>query len=198
MIVTLTNDSKRIVGCGWEHMKDIQTDEGIFDKIPQVKKGDYFFALGSRYKHKNHEWILKCALKNPQYYFVITGTDAYSTLVRDMEEKRPDNVIYTGYISDGEVKALYQNAKALIQPSFYEGFGMPPLEALSVGGSAIVADASCLPEIYGDSVYYIDPHSDGADLDELMKTKTEPAEKVLNKYTWTNAAKALVEVIKQS
>lgn len=210
-IVTLTNDSKKeiqkyyktpesrlsIVGCGWEHMNDIQADEGIFDKIPQIKKDNYFFALGSRYKHKNHEWILKCAEKNPQYYFVITGTDAYSTLVKDTEKKKTDNVIYTGYISDGEVKALYRKAKALIQPSFYEGFGLPPLEALSVGGKAIVSNTSSLPEIYGESAYYIDPHSDGVDLDELMNTKVDTSDKVLEKYTWANAAKSLVKVIER-
>ncbi|MBR3307224.1 MAG: glycosyltransferase family 4 protein [Lachnospiraceae bacterium] len=186
----------RIVGNGWEHMKEIKADEGIFEKLPQLKDKDFFFALGSRYRHKNHEWIIRSAVRNPAYYFVVTGSDSYSSENRRLADKQPENLIYTGYISDGEVKALYQKAKALIQPSLYEGFGIPPLEALSVGGKAIVSNASCLPEIYGDSVYYIDPHSDGADMDEVMKSDISLSQNVLDKYTWSNAAKTLAEVIR--
>ena len=210
-IVTLTNDSKSeiqkyygikderisIVGCGWEHMSDIKADDSIFDKLPQIKGKEFFFSLGSRYKHKNYAWVIKAAVKNPQYFFVVTGTDAYSSEIDDLKEKNPDNLIYTGYISDGEIKALYQKCKALIQPSLYEGFGIPPLEALCVGGKAIVSNVSSLPEIYGDSVYYLDPFSEGADLDELMKARVATPDKVLEKYTWTNAAKALADVIEQ-
>ena len=101
-------------------------------------------------KHINYAWVIKAAIKNPQYYFVVTGTDAYSSEIENLKEKNPDNLIYTGYISDGEIKALYQKCKALIQPSLYEGFGIPPLEALCVGGKAIVSNVSSLPEIYGD------------------------------------------------
>ena len=193
----ITEDRMTVVCDGWEHMSDISADEGIFDKLPQLKGREFFFSLGSRYKHKNYEWVIKAAIKNPQYLFVVTGSDAYSKELNSLKEKTPDNLIYTGYISDGEIKSLYQKCKALIQPSLYEGFGIPPLEALSVGGKAIISDASCLPEIYGDSVYYLDPYSEGADLDELMKQKVAPAVEVLNKHNWANAAKALVGVIEQ-
>ncbi len=208
-IVTLTNDSKSeiqkyyhvnddrisLVSCGWEHMKEVEADNGIFDKLPELKGKEFFFSLGSRYKHKNYEWVIKAAGKNPAYFFVVTGTDAYSSEIDNLKEKKPENLIYTGYISDEEIKALYQRCKALIQPSLYEGFGIPPLEALSVGGKAIVSNKSSLPEIYGDSVYYLDPYSEGADLDELMKQKTAGPDEVLNKYTWANAAKALCDII---
>ena len=167
----VSEDRLSVVCDGWEHMSDIKADESILDKLPQIKGKEFFFSLGSRYKHKNYAWVIKAAIKNPQYCFVVTGSDSYSSEIDNLKNTKPDNIIYTGYISDGEIKALYQKCKALIQPSLYEGFGIPPLEALSVGGKAIVSNTSCLPERSGDSVYYLDPYSDGADLDELMKAK---------------------------
>ena len=201
-IVTLTNDSRKeiekyyrdldhrlsIVTCGWEHMNEIEVNESIFAKYPQIVPDKYFFSLGSRYKHKNFQWIVKCAKKNSAYLFVITGTDAFSSVDKDVQENKPQNVIFTGYITDGEIKALMQHCRALIQPSFYEGFGLPPLEALSQGADIVVSNASCLPEIYGTSAYYIDPHSDGCDLDELMDGSVHGADEVLRKYSWKRAA----------
>lgn len=209
-IVTLTNDSAKeiekyyrnadqrvsIVTCGWEHMNHIVADEGIFKKFPQIEMGKYFFSLGSRYKHKNFQWIVKCARKNPEYQFVITGTDAFSSADKDVQENKPGNLLFTGYISDGEIKALMQHCKALIQPSLYEGFGLPPLEALSQGADIIVSNASCLPEIYRTAAYYIDPHSDGCNLDELMDGSVYGADEVLREYSWKRAADQLLEVIR--
>lgn len=208
-IITLTNDSKNeikkyynvsderisLVSCGWEHMKSIELDEGIFEAIPEIKDKDYFFSLGSKYRHKNFQWVLATARKNPKYYFVITGTDSFSNNSDDLLMKKPDNVIYTGYISDGEIKALMQKCKALIQPSLYEGFGLPPLEAMSQGSPIIISKASCLPEIYKNSAYYINPNTDGCELDNLMSTTIDNAEVILEEYTWENAAKSFIKVL---
>ena len=88
-------------------------------------------ALGSKYKHKNLTWILNAAKKNPEYNFVLTGNDSFSNESEELNREKVDNVIFTGFVSDGEMKALMLNCEALIQPSFYEGFGIPPIEALS-------------------------------------------------------------------
>lgn len=208
-IITLTNDSKKeimkyynvsderisLVSCGWEHMKECEIDEGIFEIIPQIKDRDYFFSLGSKYRHKNFQWILAAARKNPQYYFVITGTDSFSNNSNNLVKVKLDNVIYTGYISDGEIKALMRKCKALIQPSLYEGFGLPPLEAMSQGSPIIVSKASCLPEIYKNSAYYINPDTDGTDLDNLMTETIDTAESIIEEYTWINAAKSFINVL---
>lgn len=208
-IITLTNDSKQeiekyynvpderiyIVSCGWEHMNSFIVDEGIFDVIPEIKKSEYFFSLGSKYRHKNFQWVLNAARKNPQYKFVITGTDSFSDNSNNLKKRKPENVIYTGYISDGEIKALIQHCKALIQPSLYEGFGLPPLEAMSQGSPVIVSDKSCLPEIYKQSAYYINPLGKSIDLDELLATQVVSADSVLEEYTWKNATKQLLGVI---
>lgn len=208
-IVTLTNDSKHeiqkyykvpesrlnIVSCGWEHMETISEREDILKKIGLSSDDRFFFSLGSRYKHKNYIWVLHAAKCNPQYKFVITGTDSYSNTRKDLDIETPQNVIFTGYITDEEIKTLYRKCIALIQPSLYEGFGLPPLEALAVGGKAIVSKASCLPEIYGEAVYYIDPYSYDCKLDELLRKDIESSDAVLQKYTWKNSARQLMNVI---
>lgn len=208
-IVTLTNDSKQeiikyhgnkddrisLVTCGWEHMEKIVADDGIFSKLPIIKDKEYFFSLGSRYKHKNFRWVIDTAKRNPQYQFVITGTDNYSSVDGELNSIKPSNVVFTGYISDGEIKSLMQHCRALIQPSLYEGFGLPPLEALSQGAEIIVSNASCLPEIYRKSAYYIDPYSEGCDLDKLLEERTENPAEILKEYSWKRAADQLLNLI---
>lgn len=189
------DDRITVIGAGWEHMKKIEKDEKIFDALPQIKRKEYFFALGSKYKHKNFRWILKTAEKNPQYQFVISGEDSYSDEIKVLGANKPDNVFYTGYITDGQIKALMSECKAFIQPSLYEGFGIPPLEALSVGAKIIVSNVSCLPEIYKDTAYYIDPLRYDYNLDMLLKEKVSLPEAVLDMYTWKNAAEKLMKQV---
>ncbi len=62
-----------------------------------------------------------------------------------------------GYVSDGELRTLYENASAFVYPSFYEGFGIPPLEAMTCGCPVVVARSSALPESCGDAALYCDP-----------------------------------------
>lgn len=208
-IVTVSENSKKdimhyykinpsriwIVSNGWEHMKSIHSDVKIFDKLDGVKPENYFFSLGSKYKHKNLGWVLKAARYNPEYKFVLTGSGGYSNEEENLKENIPDNVFLTGYVSDEEMKALIENCKALIQPSLYEGFGIPPLEALSMGKKIIISDTSSLPEIYGESAYYLNPADANMDLEEVLNKKVTPPDNVLKKYSWEKSAEALLSVI---
>lgn len=65
---------------------------------------------------------------------------------------------------------------------FFEGFGIPPLEALSVGAKIIVAKSSCLPEIFGDSAYYINPYKTNVYLDNVLNRPRQSGEVILQKY----------------
>lgn len=210
-IVTLTHDSKRevqkyyrvpdnridIVTCGWEHMKTTVEDDSILNKLELNNGCDFFFSLGSKYKHKNFQWVLSAAKNNPKYKFVITGTSVFSNNENELKMAVPENVIFTGYITNEEIKSLMIHCKALIQPSLYEGFGLPPLEAMSVGAKVIVSNASCLPEIYKNAAYYIDPYNSDCNLDSLMNDKIESAKPILEEYSWEKAAHQLIGVIKK-
>jgi glycosyltransferase involved in cell wall biosynthesis len=73
--------------------------------------------------------------------------DEVFKLVEDL--KLQDQIRFTGYVDDADLPALYSAAEAFIYPSFYEGFGLPPLEAMACGAPVITSDVSSLPEVVG-------------------------------------------------
>lgn len=184
-----------VVDCGWQHMNNIIPDEGIFTTYSCINKKEYYLAVSSRVPHKNFKWIEENAKNNPRCVYVIAGKKVGSTV--ESENEKPKNVLYVGAVTDGELKALMSNCKAIIHPAIYEGFGMTPIEAMSVGATAIISNASCLPEIYGNSVHYIDPYDSKIELDELLKEKIESNDLVLNRYSWKNNATKLLQVIRE-
>lgn len=190
-------DSKMVVvPCAWQHMLRFAQDDGVLDKFSLVD-GGFFFALGSRYPYKNFRWVECAARQNPSYQFVVTG----SKVGGDDEGAagKPKNLMYTGYLSDGEIKGLMAHCKAFLQPSFEEGFGIPPLEAMSVGADCIVSDVSALPEVYGDSVRYIDPSDyDNIDMDEILAAPvTGSKQDILNRYSWMKSAEIVLDAIER-
>jgi len=179
-----------IIPCGWQHIGRVKPDFGIFEKISQLKKGEYYFTLASMSKYKNFDWICEEAKMNTKSTFAIAGgavkSSKYSETLKEMA-----NVVVLGYITDEEVVALMKNCKAFIFPSKYEGFGMPPMEAMAHGAKAIVSTAGSLPEVYGKTVYYINPEKTDYVLDDVMKGSIESAETVLEEFSWKRAAEII-------
>lgn len=184
-----------IVGTGYEHMNRIGDSEEVFVKYPNIHKGKYYYAVGNQYPYKNFEWVRQAAIRNPGEQFVVAGK---VTNIDKPVDDSDNNIIYLGYISDEDNKALMKNAKAFIHPSKLEGFGIPPLEALSLGTPVIIARASCLPEIYGDTAHYIDPDDYDVNLDELMKEEVASSEALLQKYSWDNVARDWVKIFEEA
>lgn len=180
-----------VLGNGWEHVERIASDDGVFMRHPGISRGRYYLVLGNRSPYKNLAWVLSAARRRPETCWVVAGGMLSSAADADMPL---DNVVYTGYVSDGEMKSLLENCRALVQPSIDEGFGIPPLEALALGRPAIVARASCFPEIYGDAVGYIERPLDleQAEIESCGGGRRDAAQVVLVRYTWRNAAKVLL------
>lgn len=184
-----------IIPNAWQHYSKIECDYNILNKL-QLEEKQYFFSLGSRYYHKNFKWVVEAARQNPQYRFVVTGSNKLNSSDSSLNSDQPSNIIFTGYLSDNEVKALMEKCKAFIQPSLYEGFGIPPMEAMSTGTRCIVSNASCLPEIYQKSVWYIDPTKyEPINMDEIMKSEIEDNSIVLNSYSWEKSARLFYELV---
>jgi glycosyltransferase involved in cell wall biosynthesis len=105
--------------------------------------------------HKNHELLLEAfALvrqERPELRLVLTGSDHPPGL--------PDGVTSLGRVSDERLVDLYRSAAALVFPSLYEGFGLPPLEAMACGCPVAVSRVASLPEVCGDAAVYFDPTS---------------------------------------
>lgn len=182
-----------VLGNGWEHFKRVNEDVMLKIRRPEIFAKPYFFSLGSLAPNKNIEWVLSVAKIHPQYNFLIAGKNGLKDYGTDYRECDLPNVRFLGYITDGEIKYLMKHCKAFIFPSFFEGFGIPPLEALSVETKVIVARSSCLPEIFEASAYYIDPNKICMSLDELLNDSVQSGERVLQKYRFSSFARILLD-----
>lgn len=195
-ILNIPKEKISVVYNAWQHFETVVPDERIYERLPpEVHKGDFFFSLSSLTPQKNFIWILEVAKRNPQMMFVVTGkAEGFTTL--GMNALKSPNIVFTGYLTDGEIKALMQHCKAFIHPALYEGFGIPPLEALSCGAEIIVSTATCLPEIYGNAAHYIDPCNYDVDINALLEQSVDPKETVLEKYDWNKEAEKLLNILR--
>lgn len=185
----------RIVPCAWQHFLTIIPEESVLQRF-ELKKGEYFFSLGNRNMHKNFKWIAEAAKQNPQYMFVVSGTNRLGQSDAYLDREQTPNLIFTGYLQDGEIKALMKSCKAFIQPSLCEGFGIPPMEAMSTGARCIVSNASALPEVYQDSVWYIEPENyTDINMDAIMSQPIADNEEVLKQYSWDKSAKLFYDIL---
>lgn len=184
-----------VVYNAWQHFNRVKADDTALERF-KLHKGDYFFSLSSLSPQKNFIWIKEVAQRNPNLLFVVTGkAEGFTKL--GFDELKTDNIVFTGYLTDGGVKALMENCKAFIHPAIYEGFGIPPLEAMSCGAQVIVSTATCLPEIYGKAAHYIDPYDYNVDLEKLLAEPVEPSETVLNKFDWGHEAEKLLKILRE-
>ena len=96
----------RVVSDGWEHMQRIEEDDSVFRRLGIDPAQPYFFSLGSRYRHKNIEWVLGAAVRNPHALFVITGANLDHKEQERLDGARRSNVRFTGYVSDAMLEAV--------------------------------------------------------------------------------------------
>jgi glycosyltransferase involved in cell wall biosynthesis len=180
-----------------DHIRDIVSDVSIFEQFPILAEKPFYFSLGSLSKRKNILWILEYAVKHPESIFAISGTSLSTVKVNELDGMIPQNTILLGYLDDSKVKALMEKCKAFILPSYYEGFGLTPLEALSCGAQIIVAKAASLPEIYGNTAHYLDPFNTDIDLDKLLQEPVDSPEGILKRYSYDNSARKIYNLIKE-
>jgi len=189
-------DSITVIYSSWNHFRNIMADYSVFNDFP-VLSVPFYFSLGSLSKRKNIKWIIEYAKKNPDALFAISGVSLPTVKADELDNSTPQNIILLGYLDDSKVKALMERCKAFILPSYYEGFGLTPLEALSCGSKIIVAKAASLPEIYGNTAYYIDPYNTNINLDKLLEETVEKPDTILQKYSYDTAAEQVYKIIKE-
>lgn len=183
-----------VIGNGWEHISTIQEDKRFLDEWG-LRENGYYISVGNISPHKNLKWVIEEAKVNPSEKFVIVGKCVLG--LSQGVEFIPKNVIFTGYVSDLENITLMKNAKALLFPSFCEGFGIPPLEMLAMGKKIIISKQSCLPGIFGPTAIYIDPNSHSYVLENLLETKTDEdaTRSVLVNNSWDHAASCWLNLL---
>lgn len=166
----------------------------------------YIIYTGSAYPHKNLTILLQAVkeIKNLQLIIACSRNiflDNLNGLVNKFCMK--DKVILPGFVTDGDLKLLYQNALAFVFPSLSEGFGLPGLEAMASGCPVIVSDIPVFKEIYQNSVLFFKP-TDSSDLAEkinslildksLIKVLREKGLIQSKKYSWQKMAQETLKV----
>lgn len=134
---------------------------------------------------------------------VLAGGRGWASDEAWMELQETKDVILTGYISDEEKNALYKNADVFVFPSLYEGFGIPPLEAMAFGCPVVASNAASLPEVVGDAAELVDPTDELSIAGGIWNVITNRAyswelvqrgREQIKKYTWAASAKRLTKV----
>ena len=109
---------------------------------------------------------------------------------------KPENVILPGYITDGQAKSLMSKCRAFLFPTLYEGFGLPPLEAIASGANAIViSDIDVMHEVYGEAGTYIDPYDRQPLMPELNILGKEDKERLLGRFSWKETAEIILNSV---
>lgn len=173
-----------VIPNGWQHVLEYKESTDWQERYPFLKPKEYFFSLSTLSRNKNGKWIIENAKYNPDCVYAIAGK-YYETDKFDI----PENVHMLGFISDEDACALIKNCRAFIHPALYEGFGLPPLEALALGADVIASNVTSLPEVLGDSVHYIEPNDFHVDLKKIMRQTVADSSNTLDRYIWKESAR---------
>ena len=144
---------------GAEHIFAALADPGILDKHALYDR-PFLLAVGSSSPHKNFGTLVRALEKLGETSFEVVIAGGSNPRVHATAGTLPDNVTHVGYVSDGELRALYEHAAGFVHPAYYEGFGIPPLEAMTLGCPVLVSNAASLPEVCGDAALYFDPFNE--------------------------------------
>jgi len=178
------------------------------------KHGDYWLFVGSMEPRKNLVGLLDAyeiyahehPAPKPLHFVGGSGWKNEEIRAKLAPLEARGLVEHLGVVADEELPKIYQNAEGFLFPSWYEGFGLPVLEAMSQGCPVICSDRSSLPEVGGDAVLYIDPTSPRTIADAMRQIETEPDLRAkliyaglaqAAKFSWEKAARQTLAFYKQ-
>lgn len=153
-----------LVPNGGDHLDAIEPDDTVLDRHG-LRGQRFLLAVGSNNPTKNHAALLAAFSRLPHdagLRLVLVG-GINDAVFASGSHAEPPGVLRTGALGDAQLKALYAHATALVFPSLYEGFGLPPLEAMACGCAVAAARAASVPEVCGAAALYFDPH----DIDDM-------------------------------
>jgi glycosyltransferase involved in cell wall biosynthesis len=157
---SIPEEKMKVISPGCDHLLGVTADSGILERHG-LEKNRFVLGVSSQSTVKNFQGLAKAwaELRRGGMKLAIAGR-THSSLFRG-ETVLDDGVVRLGHVSDGELRCLYENAALFAYPSFYEGFGIPPVEAMSCECPVLVARSSSLPEACGDAALYCDPGDTG-------------------------------------
>ncbi|MGV0024197.1 glycosyltransferase family 4 protein [Phormidesmis priestleyi] len=180
----------------------------------QIPQSPYILSLATLEPRKNLDFLVRGFLKyvrethDQDTCLVLVGTlgwkyDRIFESLPEIDPKLRSRIILTDYIPDQDLSAIYSGASVFVYPSLYEGFGLPPLEAMQCGTPVITSNTSSLPEVVGDAGIMIDPHQEDELCQALSKVlnsaelRSEMSQKSLQRasqFSWKKCAEQTAEI----
>jgi glycosyltransferase involved in cell wall biosynthesis len=188
----------------------------IFDFLKIPKNSKYLLCLSTLEPRKNlkssiETFRLACeSLKSEDLFLVIAGTKGWGNVeefIKDFSPIIKKKIILTGYMNDKFIPSLYQSALCLLYPSFYEGFGLPPLEAMAFGTPVIISDRGSLPEIFNSITQTYNPYDTKGMSESINQWYLNPNKRLeespklkefAKKFTWKKSATQVIDFIKKN
>jgi glycosyltransferase involved in cell wall biosynthesis len=181
------------------------------EPVARLAGAPYVLSMGSTRPQKDLPTLIEAFALLVERGFdtrlVLVGVEVSGYLEGASGAVPADHIIWTGRVTDEELRALYASAAVFAFPSIYEGFGLPPLEAMAMGAPVVVSDASSLPEVVGDAAVLVPP-GDALGFanaiarvldDDVLRTRlvTAGAQRA-SELTWDAAAEATVAVYREA
>jgi glycosyltransferase involved in cell wall biosynthesis len=189
---------------------DAITDEA--EPLKELEGKRFIMYVGRPMLHKNLGRLIDAFTKlkqtHPDLTLVLAGkTDPlYEHHYADVQQRRIPDVVFSGFVSEGQLRWLYEHCQAYVFPSLSEGFGLPGLEAMLHGAPVVSSNATCLPEIYGEAAQYFDPLdvlamaqaiSDVLDRPGLRDSLIQKGRQRAAEYSWQRMAEQTLAVYNQ-
>lgn len=179
------------------------SNEGIQSDF-KPRPRPYFLFVGSLDPRKNLLFLLKAfeqAAVHDTDLLIVGASHASFAVDPELQAYRNHpNIVFTGYISDGELQNYYANALALVNPSLYEGYGLPVAEALSMGCPVLASSIAAFKEVGGTDIVYFNT-ADTAELAHLIKNFSDTPllqkKKKIRNESWKSSAEQLDKIIRQ-
>ena len=197
-----------------ERFKPTEDYAGISAKYRLPER--FILSLGTLEPRKNYERLIEAfALLKEKMgpkdltKLVIVGQKGwlYEGIFAAVEKwALQEEVLFPGYVADEDLPALYSAAALFVYPSLYEGFGLPPLEAMACGTPVVASNAPCLPEVLGDAALLVSPYDVEAIASAMEKAlfdeelRLQLRERGLQRarlFTWEKSARKLLEIYKR-
>jgi len=189
---------------GVDHVLDFDRDDSAV-ATAGLERGRYVLGQASLQPHKNTAVLLKTwAQMPPAGVRLVLFGDVERAALEKAFGPLPANVVSVGRVSDPQLRSLVEQALCFVCPSTTEGFGLPALEAMTLGCPAVVAPCGALPEVCGDAVLYADPNQPSAWSAAITRLAGDPRARAelaeagrvqARQFTWANSADRLLETL---